>query len=326
MTRHYCTYFDQNYLLRGLTLYRSLMRQDGPLAFWVLCLDEASHDTLTRLGIENIRPIRLAELEDADPGLLTAKSNRSRIEYYFTLSPAWPLHLLRTYPEIDLITYLDSDLLFYASPEPIFRENGSASVAIVGHRFSEPLRHLEIHGVYNVGFLTFRNDEPGRARLAEWRGQCIEWCYDRVEPGRFADQKYLDPWPSLPGVHVVEHSGANVAPWNWNRFRIERRGDRVTVDGQPLIFFHFHGLKFVNRWLVQPSESGYPVMPWTLRRHFYEGYLRELARTQAWIRERHPDAVLAKSASARYAPHTFRDTLVWLKRGEVYTRLGLVRV
>lgn len=326
MTRHYCTYFDQNYLLRGLTVYRSLVRHGGPLVFWVLCLDDASFDTLQRLAVENIRPVRLAELEEADPALLAARGNRSRIEYYFTLSPAWPLYLLRTFPEIELLTYVDSDVFFYSSPEPIFRELGEGSVAIVGHRFPDTLRHLEVHGVFNVGFLTFRNDERGRARLGEWRRQCLEWCYDRVEPGRFADQKYLDAWLSLSGVHVVEHKGANVAPWNWSRYRIERQGEGATVDGQPLIFFHFHGLKLVNRWLLQPSESGYPVMPWSLRRHFYEGYLRELAGTRAWIRGRLPDAAHGKSASARHAPHTFRDTLVWLRRGDVYTRLGLIRV
>lgn len=326
MTRHYCTYFDQNYLVRGLTLYRSLARHDDPFVLWVLCLDDASHATLERLAIDNLRPVRLAELERADPGLVAAKRSRSRIEYYFTLSPAWPLYLLRRFPEIDLVTYVDSDLHFYSSPEPIYRELGSNSVLVIGHRFPDHLRHLEVHGIYNVGFLVFRNDEYGLARLEEWRDQCLDWCYDRLEPGRFADQKYLDPWPDRRGVHVLQHKGAGLAPWNWVRHDIAIADGAPTVDGDRLIFFHFHGLKVVNRWFFQPSESGYDRMPRALLRHFYGGYLRDLSGTREWVRSRVPDAELSRSASVRYAQHTFRDTLYWLRRGELYTRPGFVRV
>ena len=324
MTRFYCTYFDQNYLVRGLTLYRSLARVDGPFVLWVLCLDDVTFDALDRLGCSDLRPIRLAELEEADPELRAVKPSRSPIEYYFTLSPALPLYVLSRYPDVDLITYVDSDLLFYSSPEPIFGELGSDSVLVIGHRFPGHLRHLEVHGVYNVGFLSFRNDDRGRACLARWREQCLDWCYDRVENGKFADQKYLDRWPDQPGVHVLQHKGAGLAPWNWMRFDVSLSGESGTVDGQPLIFFHFHGLKIVNRWFFQPSETGYDPMPRSLRRALYGGYLRELSRTESWIRARLPDADIVRSTSARYAPHTFRDFLFWLRRGQLYPRVGFI--
>ena len=326
MARHYCTYFDQNYLVRGLTLYRSLRRHDESAVLWVLCLDDATHATLDGLALDDLRPVRLADLEAADPGLALVKPSRSRIEYYFTLTPALPLHLFRQQPRIEMLTYLDSDLCFYSDPDPVFQEMRTDSVLIIGHRFPAHLRHLEIHGVFNVGFLSFRNDARGLAVLQRWRAQCIEWCFDRVEPGRFADQKYLDEWPSLPGVHVLRHPGAGLAPWNWPRFSIDVSGGGIRVDGEPLVFFHFHGLKLVNRWLVQPSEVGYDVMPWKLRRSLYGGYLRELGTTERWIRARLPYTSVAPAATVRYAPHTFRDTLAWLRRGDVYTRAGLVRV
>ena len=322
MTRHYCTYFDQNYLARGLTLYRSIRRHDGAMVFWVLCLDEATYEFVDRLRLDDLRPVRLSELEASDSELAAVKPTRSRIEYYFTLTPALPLFLLRRHADIGMITYLDADLFFYASPEPVFRELGSGSVLLIGHRFPAHQRHREIHGVYNVGFLAFRNDERGIARLSEWRRQCIEWCYDRVEPGRFADQKYLDTWPQEAGVHVLTHKGAGLAPWNWTTFRLARSGNDLTVDGEPLIFFHFHGLKIVNRFLFQPSDNGYDVMPWRLRRFLYGGYLRALSDTARWARDRVPESTIARSASVRYARHTVRDTLAWLMRGEVYSRAG----
>jgi hypothetical protein len=324
MTRYYCTYFDQNYLLRGLTLYRSLVRAGDAFTLWVLCLDDATYEMLDRLRRPDLHPIRLTDLEVADPELRAVKPDRSPIEYYFTLTPALPLYILNRFTDVDLITYVDSDLHFYSSPEPIFAELGKDSVLLIGHRFPEHLRHLEVYGVYNVGFLSFRNDERGRACLDRWREQCLDWCYDRVEDGKFADQKYLDRWPEQAGVRALQHKGAGLAPWNWMRYGLSLSGTAGTVDGQPLIFFHFHGLKIVNRWFFQPSETAYDPMPRRLRRRLYGGYLRELTRTQSWLRAMLPGADIAKSASVRYAPHTFRDVLFWLRRGQLYARVGFI--
>lgn len=324
LTRHYCTYFDQRYLVRGLTMRESLARHGSPMVLWVLCLDDASHATLERLDLEDVRPVRLAELEAADPELREVKGNRPGVEYFFTLSPAWPRYLLQREPGIEAITYLDSDLYFFSSPGPVFREMGAASALVISHRFPKEFRYLEVHGIYNVGFLSFRNDAAGRALLEEWRAQCLEWCHARVEPGRFADQKYLDAWPSRPGVHVLEHRGAGLAPWNWMQYRLALSGGELTVDGDPLVFFHFHGLKLLNRWFFQPNDPGYGRMPSGPRRHLYGQYLRALARTEKWVHRQVPDRALAQSASLRYAEHSLHDLVAWLRRGQLYTRLGVI--
>jgi hypothetical protein len=298
--RHFCTYFDRNYLVQGLTLYRSLERHSAPFTLWVLCLDDSAYDTLQKMGLGNVRLTRLRELEAADPGLAAAKTNRSVIEYYFTLSPVWPRYLLTQFPEIDQITYLDSDLQFYSDPEPIFEEMGSASVLIAEHRFPDHLKELEKHGVYNVGLLSFRNDEKALECLERWRLQCLKWCYDRLEDGKFADQKYLDAWPqTLRGVHVLQHKGAGLAPWNWMLYDLSFDGEKGTVDGHPLIFFHFQGFKILNRWLFRPTIESYDPMPRQLRRRLYGGYLRELGRTGRWVRSLVPDGDIGSTGHAR---------------------------
>src|SRR3990172_2228653 len=81
----------------------------------------------------------------------------------FTL---WVLYLVNHYPQIERITYLDADLLFYAPPSTIFEELGDRSILIVGHRFPERLRHLESQfGIYNVGLLAFLHNPPGKRSL-----------------------------------------------------------------------------------------------------------------------------------------------------------------
>ena len=110
---HFCTYFDKNYLLRGLTLYRSLAKHcEIPFRFYVLCLDQETFDILGSLGDESIIPVRLEKVESWDKELLVAKQNRSLIEYYFTLSSVFPLYVLEHF-DVDIVTYLDADLMFF---------------------------------------------------------------------------------------------------------------------------------------------------------------------------------------------------------------------
>ena len=49
--RVYCTYFDHNYLSRGLALYHSLQRHAPGARLWVLCLSERCFDVLQQSAL-----------------------------------------------------------------------------------------------------------------------------------------------------------------------------------------------------------------------------------------------------------------------------------
>jgi hypothetical protein len=289
---YFCTYFDSNYLIRGLTLYRSLIRHVAPFRLWVLCFDDLTYEVLQKLALPEVVPISLRNFEEGDEQLLKAKSNRSRVEYYFTCTPSLPLYILRNCPEVDVVTYLDADLFFFSDPSPIYEELGDDSILVVGHRFPPHLKDHERFGIYNVGLLSFRRDNNGLKCLNWWRERCIEWCYDREEDGRFADQKYLDDWPvRFQRVVVLQHKGAGLAPWNWMSYRIRVQNGHTTIDGHPLIFYHFHNLKILNRWLCDPRLSNYRYspMPMVLRRWLYVPYMRSQRETWRWIRRIVPE-------------------------------------
>ncbi|MCP4535633.1 MAG: glycosyl transferase [Chloroflexi bacterium] len=241
-------------------------------------MDQECYDILFELDLPDICLIVLEDFEDGDEELVNAKQNRTRIEYYFTCTPSLPLFILNNYPQVDIITYLDSDLYFFADPTPVYAEMADYSIAIIEHRFLPQLRHAEKWGIYNVGWLSFRRDESALACLGWWRERCIEWCYDRYEGNRFADQKYLDDWPRLFNrVVVLQHKGANLAPWNLGNYKIHIDKGQIWVDEQPLIFFHFHRLKQIAGWLYNPGLVGYKVKPFkVLQQYIYAPYIRTL--------------------------------------------------
>ena len=93
------TFFDKNYLSRGLVLYNSLKEYTSDFELYILCLDDFTKDYFekNKNNFTEVKTLQLDDIEENDSELAIAKSNRSRIEYYFTLSPCLPLYLLKKY-------------------------------------------------------------------------------------------------------------------------------------------------------------------------------------------------------------------------------------
>jgi hypothetical protein len=285
MKRYYCTYFDHRYLDKGKALYYSMLGHCGDFELFVLCLSTECYEELKKLKLSKINLIHLGELEQWDSELLKTKQTRSLIEYYFTCTPSLPLYIFDHFPYVDLITYLDSDLFFFSDPEPLFGEIQGNSIAIISHKFPPHFRHLEEMGKYNVGWVSFRRDSSGLSCLSWYRERCLEWCYDRLEDGKFADQKYLDDFLNrFPNVIELQHKGANLAPWNIDNYRIGKSGLYIQVDDQHLIFYHFHGVKHIIGPLYDSGLSSYQVkMTKIIRNELYKPYIDCLYKNRTTI-------------------------------------------
>jgi len=322
--QHYCTYFDRGFLPQGVALWRSLQQYEPDAVLWVLALDDDTARILRSIGGPSLRVTPLKELETADPPLTGVKAGRTRVEYYFTLSPCWPRHVLRAHPEIDRLTYLDADLFFFGSPQPVFDAMGTGSVLFTAHRFPEQLKaHYELHGIFNVGVLSWRRDASGLACLDWWRERCLEWCHERLEPGRYADQKYLDEWPRrFTGVVECRHPGVNLAPWNWMNHQYEFAEARCRVDDEPLVVFHFARLRPIfGTWWWQSGQLDYGVMPARLRNAIYGPYWRSLEAAAGEIRRVAPGWTPSHRA-ARFDRAFWRALPLRLLFGSDWWRIG----
>jgi hypothetical protein len=173
--------------------------------------------------------------------------------------------------------------MFFSSPEPIFAEAGDATIILTAHRDLPEFNISANAGIYNVQFMRFRRNSEGLRSLKWWRERCIEWCFDRVEDNKFGDQKYLDDWPErFTGVHVLQHLGAGVAPWNSAQYSFKKIEHKVYVENQILIFYHFHALK------LYPFNIGYCCefypLKMNVRNWIYQTYFNEIGRAYQTIR------------------------------------------
>ena len=249
-----CTLFDSNYLSRGLALYASLQNVSNKFHLFVIAFDKQSYDYLQKASLPSLTVISLHDFEDND--LLEIKSSRSAAEYCWTCTPSAILYCLEKY-NLPSCTYIDADLFFYDDPQLLLNEMNSNSVLISEHRYTKDYDVSETHGTYCVQFMCFKNTNDGLTALRWWRERCLEWCYARLEDGKFGDQKYLDDWlKRFDGIHVLRHLGGGVAPWNVQQYEFYTNNKKIYLKRKtdntelPVIFFHFHGLRFYTDGFV----------------------------------------------------------------------------
>ncbi|MCF0055934.1 glycosyl transferase [Dyadobacter sp. CY356] len=245
--QNFCTLFNSFYLSRGLAMYYSLLKQSSDFHLYIFAFDDDCHATLSKMDLSNATIISLNEFET--PELLAIKSSRTPGEYCWTCTASTIWHCIHTF-SLDHCTYIDADLLFFSDPKILTDEMGNNAVLITEHRYNPDYDQSELSGIYCVQFITFKNTEQGLKVLDWWRKACITWCYNRFEDGKFGDQKYLDDWTTrFEGVHVMQHTGGGVAPWNCKTYSYERIAGQIMVkspgsEAVPLVFYHFHDFRY----------------------------------------------------------------------------------
>jgi hypothetical protein len=278
---YYCTLFDSNYLTRGLAMYRSLIKTGEKFTLFVFAFDDLAMEILQKLSLKQIVVVSLQEFENDK--LLAIKKTRTKGEYCWTCTSFTIKYILNHYP-VDVVTYIDADLYFFDRPEILLQEfrNSKKDVMITKHRYTPEYDQSETSGIYCVQFMTFKNTEKALKVLNWWKDACAEWCFARLEAGRFGDQKYLDDWTErFEGIHVLEHLGGGVAPWNVQQYACTA-GPKVNDIN--IVFYHFHGLKWAK---VNVFDLGmYKLNPPDIRNIYYP-YMDALTDALRMVREKY---------------------------------------
>lgn len=260
---HYVTLFDSLFLPQGMALHMSMERHAGPYRLWVLCMDDEVHGALQKAALPNVSLLKLSALETEQ--LREVRPGRTKGEYCWTVTPFAPRFVFEADASVQRVTYIDADMWFRKSPEAIFREFEASGkqVLLTDHGYAPEHDQTATSGQFCVQLMTFTR-AGGEVVRKWWEERCLEWCFDRMEEGRFGDQRYLDDWPErfADSVHVLQHPEWMLAPWNAMRFPYGNG-----------ILHHFQGVRIITD--KQCALSRYPIPPVALA-NLYWPYLRDL--------------------------------------------------
>lgn len=244
----FCAIATQDFLPWALVLFDSL-RRIHPQASLLLLYVTRSGETPRLPVIEGAHVIGVADLVDAATQA-TLRRRYSIPELCFSLKPALLLHALERHG--DRAFYFDTDIDVHSgvteaqialeSACAVFTPHLDAPVPMDGRRPTS-LTILRA-GVYNMGFLGVADVPEARAMLAWWGERVARWGYVAPEFAYQGDQKWMDLAASLfPSAHMLRDPGYNVGYWNLQGRSVVRTPvDGLSVNGQPLCFFHFSGL------------------------------------------------------------------------------------
>ncbi len=323
---NFCTLFDRNYFYKGLAMYNSLLANSTvDFNLWILCMDDLTYELLQKMNLPKMKLVSLKEFES--PELLKVKAERGLAEYSWTCASNFTWFLVQKHPEMEMITYLDADLYFFSDPKLLIDELGDKDVMITEHRYTKKYNQALASGKYCVQFMVFKNNSNGLAVLDWWRLAVLNWCYARLDNGRFGDQKYLDDWLTrFHGIHELQHLGGGVAPWNVQQYDFVRENNKIwggvrkQSDKWPLVFYHFHS------FCILSPQSYFPVRGYDLSKNvrtlIYEPYFKALQDNIALVKKFAPDFNFG------YKSVSIKEKLVsWLSRfGFVKLIIGFIKL
>lgn len=279
--QNYCTLFDKNYLIFGLALHQSLLRQSGDFRLYMLAMDSECERILRQLDLRQVFVVPLHYV--VTPEYDHIRQQMSFGQLCWTCQPLLCKYVLRECAAHSVV-YLEADSYFFDDPAVLLEEIGDKAVSLVPHAYSEGFDQTPVSGIYCVQFNRFGSDDESARLLADWEANCLK--YDKDNRNYLPGQLCLDDWPQRSdAVHVVGHPGAGVAPWNLGGRRFSSRDGHVLVDGARVNFYHFHELSFLGDRSLYLSS--YP-MGRDVVDLVYKPYARELAGLRKQLREAVP--------------------------------------
>ncbi len=278
--KYFFTIVDYNYILRGITLFRSFQKiKNKNENFIIITTDNKAFEILKNEPSLNI--VNSVELESSE--LKKIKKSRKINEYCWTLKPIGIDYIFNKFENCKWATYLDSDSMIFKSFSNEYKE--SYDVILTPHRSKiDYFKKIEEKvGNFNAGFVAIKNSKNGNKILKFWKDKCLEWCSDIPDSKRYADQKYLNEIArKFNKVQTKPSLGLNLAPWN-----IATKENKLEINKdliKHLSFYHMQGLKIFNKNIYNLYSDDFLVTNETYK-SIYEPYINLLKSTYLEIRQ-----------------------------------------
>jgi len=308
-----CTVADKLYLSKALALYRSLEAVTNSFSLFVCCTDDDTFQILKALKLPRCVPVSLSELGDEE--LFVLKRQRKASEFCWTLKSYFMTYLLET-KGLPHVLYCDSDIGFMDDPALLYHDWGESAVYLCTQRDVDWVEQK--YGKYQAGIVGVKNNDTGRRMLHWWKQKCREWCFSYVDNDRMGDQKYLDQVPEMFGdVKISTHRGIDAAPWNTvysNNYSVAVQGGRVSIDGDPLIAYHFACVDIYDEHHFDLWNLGRIEIQPVVRNAIYVPYLRLLRDAVTDIKSQAKPFFASKRFSHAKTPFIYSENNLALNK------------
>ncbi len=279
---HLSMILSESNLFKLIPMYVSLENCCSDFKLFILCMNDSVYQILNKISFKNIILVQLKDVEKNNDDLAVAKSNRIFHEYCWTLKPIFLYYVINKYDSAKYYAHVDVDLFFFSDIDYIFNENPNASIFLIDHRNSEEFKfYYELSGVYNTGFVGFKNNNEAKVAVRLWGERCLKKCtveYDVVNK-TFGDQRYVEEWPNIfKNVHIVNSIGANAALWNIKNYKVSKKNSVVYLDDSPLLFYHFSGVIILGTREFDLCPY-YHIEDENLINYIYDPYIRWLSQS-----------------------------------------------
>lgn len=241
------TVVSQNYMAFARTVLQSVREQHPEFALFICLVDEGEG-----FEVEEKDDFKIVRIRDINlPNFMDMRIRYDVMELNTAVKPFF-IEWIYNQTNVDKVIYFDPDLFLYKPINHILDPlNAGSSVVLTPHvnrpieddGFTPTDHTIMQSGVFNLGFIATRRCDESLRFIRWWAKQLETASISDVSNNLFTDQRWCDFAPCfLQKLKVLHHEGHNVAYWNLDQRLVQRdkHGD-VTVNGDPLVFFHFSG-------------------------------------------------------------------------------------
>jgi hypothetical protein len=267
---NFATYSSYRYLPQFLQFYKSINKYNNSVIY-VLCIDEKIYSYLKKNKLNNVKIFNSQTLKI---------NNKKKINQYIAISRLrFVKYLFKK--GINEIHLIDSDVFFYSNPTILEKIVKKFSIAFCYHNFFLNSTHFENrYGIYNAGYIFLKNNIDGNFFLEKYISLCekeLNWDVINNIKNNFADQTYLEYLDSIcKNILKIRDKGINYGPWNIENYSITLKKGFLFTNNTRLIFYHFSGVKKINKNTYSLGLRQYVKNKKHLKIYIYNNYIAKI--------------------------------------------------
>jgi len=265
------TIVAKNYLPLARALSWSIKNNNNtPVKFIIFLADEPDENIDLTHDDETIIPVSTIGITD-----LTDWAFKYNVtEFCTSVKPACFKYIFNQY-NTEKAIYFDPDIFVFNNLDVIFNNLDERDIVITPHYVTPQINYTGDQkesatlfvGIYNFGFVAFKNTPHNLFLLNWWDNRLSDQCYADRQDSLHTDQKWADFLPVYAGdtLLISKSTGYNLAPWNLferdilsdgNKFLVK---NKITNTVEPLTFVHFAGYDPNDLGLIHKDFWDMPV-------------------------------------------------------------------